>query len=242
MSGPSRLLHFERQGGAPPEDDEELTVLDDGSFSARRTIGGRMIGTFAGQLESTAQLDLKRALAAAAKADDLTLETPRHGATEVLEAGGRTLRIGSNEMPRAPWRALVERVRAMLTDEVVDAPAAAIELLADSRTARLVHVGSEPLEVDIGSLAVRVTRMSDEGGVLGRWNGRPAGSLVDNGERLVPTPRWVTAGPGWSAPIPFDHPLELAPGDMLQVWVDVPIRDGERERDGRLYVPVLTDA
>ena len=130
----------------------------------------------------------------------------------------------------------------MLTDEVVDAPAAAIELLADSRTARLVHVGSEPLEVDIGSLAVRVTRMSDEGGVLGRWNGRPAGSLVDNGERLVPTPRWVTAGPGWSAPIPFDHPLELAPGDMLQVWVDVPIRDGERERDGRLYVPVLTDA
>jgi hypothetical protein len=225
-----------------PSDDEELTLSDDGTFTARRTIGGQRIGRFGGTLADGHFNGLRAAAEAVASADDLTLPTPRDGATETLTVGGRTLQTGSNEVPPNPWRALIGRVRELLKAEVVNSPRAAVELVADTRTARLVHAGDGPIDVDLGSVLVKVIRVADEGGVLGRWNGRPAGSLVDNGETMVPTPRWVTAGPGWSAPLPFDHPLELAPGDMFQVWVDIPIRDGEGERAGRLYVPVLTDA
>ena len=239
MSHPRPLLHFERRGGTPPQDDEELTVAGDGSFTARRTIGGRRIGRFAGQLGSATMRRLQKAVDAVAGADDLTIETPRHGATETLEVAGHTLTLGSNESPPKPWRVLIDQVRRLLVDEVVDSPAAAIELVADARTARLEHAGGAPIDVDFGSVLVNVIRVADEGGVLGRWSGRPAGSLVDDGERLVPTSQWVTAGPGWGVPLPFDHPLELAPTDMLRVTVEVPIRLDATERDGRLYLPIL---
>lgn len=241
MSGRRAWLSFERRGGTPPPDDEALTLADDGSFGARRTLGGPRIGSFAGLLPAAAMRSLRRAVEAAAEATDATLPTPRGGATEVLRIGGSTLQLGSNETPPRPWRAVLERVRTLFEEEVVATARAALELVADTRSARLVHAGEAPLDVDLGSVLVKVIRVADEGMALGRWNGRPPGSLVDNGERLVPTPRWVRAGPGWSAPLPFDHPLELAPGDMFQVWVDVPIREeGERgARAGRLYVPVL---
>lgn len=232
-------LHFERRGGLPPRDDEELTITEDGSFTARRTIGGPVIGSFAGKLPTVAANWLRTAVDAAAGAADVTIPTPHHGATEVLQVGGRTLRIDANAAAPKPWRALLDRLRELVEDDVTESPAAAVRLVADARSARLEQGGDSTLDVDVGSVLVRVIRVADEGGVLGRWNGRPAGSLVDNGERLVPTPRWVTAKPGWNAPLPFDHPLELAPGDMFQVWVDLPIRDGERERAGKLYVPVL---
>ncbi len=233
-------LRFERQGGTPPRDDEELSVTEDGTVTAKRTIGGPRIGSFEGQLDGRATTRLRKAVEAAGSAQDLTLPTPRHGATEVLAVGGRTLRLGSNETPPQPWRGLLALVRELLEEAVVDRPHAAIELVADDRSARLVQAGAAHVDVDMGSVAVRVIRVADGGEVVARWNGRAEG-LVDDGEKLVPTPHWVTAAPGWSAPLPFDHPLELAPGDMFQVWVDVPIRDAEGARDGRLYVPVLPD-
>jgi hypothetical protein len=237
MSPRRPWLRFERRGGSPPRDDEELSIAADGAFTARRTIGGPRIGAFGGDLSKATLTRLTSAVEAVAAADDLTLPTPRHGATEVLEASGRTLQLGSNEVPPKPWRALLDRVRKLLEDEVVGSPRAAIELVADARQARLVHAGDGSLEVDLGSVAVRVIRVADDGSVVARWSGRAPG-LVDNGEELVPTPDWVPAGPDWSAPLPFDHPLELAAGDMLQVWVDVPIRDADGARAGQLYAPV----
>ncbi len=241
MSTTRPWLRFERRGGSPPRDDEALALGEDGSYTALRTIGGPRIGSFEGQLGKASLARLRKAVAAVDDAEDVTIPTPRHGATEVLGVGSRTLTAGSNEQPPKPWRALLEQVRDLLEDEVIEGPRAAIGLVADARSARLEHAGDEPVEVDTGSVLVRVIRVADEGEVLGRWNGRPAEGLVDDGEKLVATPRWVTAAPGWSSPLPFDHPLELAPGDMFQVWVDVPIRDGERTRDGRLYVPVVPD-
>ena len=241
MSPHRPWLRFERRGGRPPRDDESLTIAEDGAFSARLTVGGSSIGSFEGRLTRAAATRLRRAVQAVAAADDVTVPTAHHGATEVLEVGDRTLRIDASEDAPKPWRSLLASVRKLVDDTVTGSPHAAIELVADARSARLVHAGTAALQVDLGSVLVKVIRVADEGGVLGRWNGRFAGSLVDNGETLVPTPRWVTAGPGWSAPLPFDHPLELAPGDMFQVWVDVPVRDDDRQRDGRLYVPVLAD-
>lgn len=238
-SSPPDWLVFERRGGSAPRDDEELAIAEDGSFTARRTIGGPRIGAFEGKLPAAALARLKRLVADAGEAGDLTVSTPRHGATEVLTVGGHTLTTGSNETPAKPWQALIKHVRALLEDQVTERPRAVLELVADRQVARLVHVGADPIDVEIGGVTVDAIRRSDDGAVLSRWRGRRDDRLVDNGETLVATLEWVTARPGWSAPLPFNHPLELAPGDWLQVWVELRVRDGERERAAQLYRPVL---
>lgn len=237
MSGRREWLRFERQGGIPPRDDEALSVAADGAFTARRTIGGIRIGTFAGRLDATQLARLRSLVEAVGAADDLTLPTPRHGATETLELAGRTLRLGSNETPPKPWRALIARVRALLQDDVIERPRAAIELVAAARSARLTRAGTEPIDVDLGSVAVRVVRIGGEGTPTGRWSGFAQGRIAD-GERLVPTPAWETAGQSWQSLIPFDHGLQLAPDDWLQVWVEVDIRQADAVRHGQLYAPV----
>ena len=169
--------------------------------------------------------------------DDATLPTPGHGATETLVAAGRTLRLGSNETPPKPWRPLIERVRTLLVDEVVDSPLAAIELVADATIGRLTHAGSGPIDVDLGLVAVRVVRIGADDTPTGRWSGVAEGA-VSNGERLVPTAAWVTAKPGWSASLPYGHGLVLRPGDRLQVWVELDVREAGAQRRAQLYAPV----
>jgi hypothetical protein len=235
------LLRFERRGGLPPRDDEELRLAADGSFTARRTIGGPAIGSFEGKLAKGVLGRLTAAVDALGPAEDATLVTPRHGATEVVEAGGRTIRLGSNETPPKPWRALVNRLRKLLEDEVVDSPHAAVALAATAVAARLDHAGDAGLEINLGSVAVRVIHLGDDGLVLGRWAGRLV-EQASNGEGLVDRPDWVTAGPGWTTPLPFDHAMALKPGDSFQVWVGLQIRDADGPRAGQLYAPVLTDA
>jgi hypothetical protein len=235
------LLRLERRGGLPPRDDEEVRVGADGSFTARRTIGGPRIGSFQGKLAKGVVGRLTAAVDALATAEDATIVTPRHGATEVLEAGGRTIRLGSNETPPKPWRALVNRVRKLLEDEVVDSPHAAVILAATAGDARLDHAGDARLEINLGSVAVRVIHLDDEGLVLGRWAGRLV-EQVSKGKELVDRPDWVTAGPGWTTPLPFDHAMALKPGESFQVWVGLQIREADGPRPGQLYVPVLTDA
>jgi hypothetical protein len=240
-AGGDAWLTFSRTGGRAPRDDETLSVAEDGTFEARRTLGGPRVGTFRGQLPERAARALRKAVAALEDAEDLEIPTPREGATEVLACAGRTLRTGSNERAPKPWRAALDLTRALLEDEVVEAPLAAVELVADERSARLAHAGTEPVEVDTGSVVVNVVRLGDDGAVLARWRGRRDDRLVSNGETLVAEPEWVTATPGWTAELPFDHPVELARGDWLQVWVDLPVRDAGGERAARLYVPVGED-
>jgi hypothetical protein len=237
VSARSAWLRFERRGGSPPRDDEEVRVAEDGSFTARRTIGGVRIGAFRGRLSGAQLARLRPLVEAVESADDLTMPTPNHGATETLEVAGRTLRLGSNEAPARPWRAVLDRARRLLRDDVVASPLAAIELVADAATARLAHAGTEPIDADLGSVSVRVVRIGGDGTPSGHWTGFAEGR-VDDGERLVPTPAWATAGPGWQASLPFGHGLALGPGDWLQVWVELDIREAVASRRGQLYAPV----
>jgi hypothetical protein len=242
MSPRRPWLSFERHGGAVPRDDEALALGEDGGFKARRTIGGPCIGAFEGALAGATMARLRKGVAALEGAKDVEIATPRHGATETLVAGRRTFRAGSNEAPPKPWGALIKSVRAVLEDEVVEHPKAAIRLVADRATARLEQAGAGAIEADLGTLRVRVVLMGKDDAVRGQWVGRPAEGRVDNGETMVATPRWVTADGGWSAPLPFEHGLRPGAGDWLQVWVDLPIRSDGAARAGRLYVPVLSDA
>lgn len=242
MSPRGAWLTFERHGGRAPRDDESLALAEDGSFTARRTIGGPCIGAFEGRLVAATGARIRKAAAALADGEDLEIPTPAHGATETLTIAGRTLRTGSNETPPKPWRPLLKAVRSVFESEVVAAPAAAVQLEADAGTARLVHAGDGPIDVDLGTLQVRVVHRTADEGIGGRWNGRPAEGLVDNGERLVATPAWATARSGWKADLPFDHGFRLGPGEWLQVWVDVAIRADGVRRAGQLYRPVIPDA
>lgn len=242
MSPARAWLTFERHGGRPPRDDEVLRLAEDGSFTVHRTIGGPCIGSFKGRLAASTLARIRKAAEGLGNAEDHEVPTPQHGATETLTVAGRTLRTGSNETPPKPWRSLLKAVRSLLESEVVAAPAAAVQLEADAGTARLVHAGDEPIEVDLGTLQVRVVHRTADEGIGGRWNGRPAEGLVDNGERLVATPAWATARSGWTAALPFDHGFRLGPGEWLQVWVDLAIRADGVRRAGQLYRPVIPDA
>lgn len=240
MSARKPWLSFERHGGVAPRDNEALALAEDGTFTARRTIGGAAIGSFEGSLSAAAIRKVRSGVEALAKADDLEIPTPMHGATETLTAGGHTLRTGSNDTPPPPWAGLLKTIRRLFESEVVADPVAAVRVVADARSARLEHAGAKPIDIDVGTVSVRVVLMSEDEGVRGEWVGRPVG--IDNGERVVAAPRWATADHGWTSELPFDHGLRMRHGDWLQVWVDVAIRERGERRAGQVYVPVLADA
>jgi hypothetical protein len=231
MSRRQGWLSFERQGGRRPADDEELLVAENGAFRARRTVGGRSIGTFEGVLPAAALRRLRTAVDALAGASNVEIPTPGHGATEVLAVAGLTLTSGSNETAPRPWRTLQRAVRRLLQDEVIDHPSAALTLVADRRRARLEHAGEHEIDLDRAGLQISVVHVGPDEAVVDRWSAGPAGSEPDR----------VTARPGWRLDLPFDHGFRLRPGAWLQVRVEVPIRLDRRHREGRLYVPVLTD-
>ena len=247
MSGDPSWISLARRGGQAPRDDEALVFTQDGAFTARRTVGSARIGAFEGRLAPAAAARLQRLVDALADVGDLTLPTPAHGATETLDVAGRRLELGSNETPPKPWRALLQRLRSTLQDEVVDSPLAAVELVADQHSARLVHAGTDPLDIDLGSVAIRVIRLADDGSVRSRW-ARRLSEGVDDGESRASVHAWVTARPGWSSSLPFGPivqrvgpTVEGSPGEWLQVWVEIAIRSGDAVRNGRLYRPVAMD-
>ena len=178
-TGPSSAS--DRRGAArqlPPQrrarssDDERLDVWPDGRYEARRTVGGRRIGRFAGRLEEADLADIAAKAEAAAADGDVAVPTPMDGATvSVLVAGGEA-RAGSNEPLVGAWGQLVPALKALLDGEALAAPIAGLELEADASRAQLRHIGSEALEVDASSVAVRAVRLDAQGRVLGRWQGR----------------------------------------------------------------------
>lgn len=220
------LLRYGRAGGRAPSDDESLEVATDGAWTARRTVGGRRIGRFAGRLPEKQLAALARDAARAAGAGDAEVPTPRHGATETLETGGAVLRLGSNERAQGGWRPLVEWARSFVKGVVTSEPVAVLALEADVAAARLVLVGTEPIEVDPGSIAIRVALVAPDGTRLGDWQ---AGSGAE--------PGWARAEAGWTLDLPFGHGLSPGAGEFLQVRVVVRVRD-RGTRAARLFLAV----
>lgn len=228
------LLEYERSGGRPPADDERLLVRLDGRFEARRTLGGPRIGTFEGSLDASTLRGLADAVGAAREAGELAVPTPMDGATETLRVPGAGATLGSNERPAGAWGPLVERARELLDTVVLESPSAGVELSATPGSGRLAQVGSGTLEIDLASLKTRLVRLDEAGLVLARWQASAAGARAEDAGPAADR-EWSVAGPGWSSPIPYDHPIELAPGDRLQVWVTLELRQDGRVRGGRLF-------
>jgi hypothetical protein len=231
------LVSFRRSGGREPSDDERLDVWPDGRFEARRTVGGRRIGRFAGELDEADLADLEGKAAAAAGAGDVNVATPMDGATVSVIVAGAELRAGSNEPLDGPWGDLVGGVKSLLDGPVLGAPVAGLELDATASQAVLRHIGDAPLEVDTASVAVRAVRLDAQGAVLGRWQGTAAPAQVEDAPRTAAA-TWVTADAGWELDLPFRHGLELTLDDRLQVWVTLQVRDASERRSARLFAAV----
>ncbi len=226
------LLVFSRSGGRPPADDELLELRADGTYLARRTVGGARIGTFADRLGVEDMATIGGEVAVCRSSGAMWLETPRDGATETIslgEDGEAGASLGSNARPAGPWGTLVNHLR-LLIDQVADHPMAALELVADTGHARLVAIGVEPFDLDGATIACSVTRILGSGVPVDRWGS----AAVDP---ATTPPAWQRVYPGWSYDLPFDHGIDLGPGDWLQVRTMVTIR-ADATRRGRLFVAV----
>jgi hypothetical protein len=230
------LVVYRRSGGREPSDDERLDVWSDGRFEARRTVGGRRLGRFAGRLEASDMAELQAAVEAVGAAGDLAIDTPLDGATVSLLAAGHEVRVGSNEQVEGPWGVILGAVKALLDGPVPTQPEAAIELDASAGHATLRHVGGEALEVDPGTITVRAVRLDAQGAMLGRWQGSMAPAQAEDSPAAGPA--WTEAAPGWQLELPFRHGLELTVDDWLQVWVTLRLRDAGERRTGRLFLAV----
>ena len=158
----------------------------------------------------------------------------RRGATGISGRGDRDGRRTPDRprLPRARHRA-VGRARSLTSrppDGLTDRPLAAVALeVADDGThARIVHRGSEPIEVDVSALRIAVLAWQGyyeprEPGNAGRWTCRAAGRSVRAGR-----------GPPVHARPPHRRRLRVAGRGRLRA-----ADDDEWRRVGVVRVPVI---
>lgn len=203
-----------RRGGAGwPPDAESLSVEDDGTFHLWRSVGATAAGRFSGTLAPDRIEPLREAATAAESTGDLTLPTLPDAGVETAVTLDRRADFSSGVDVDGPWKPLVVELRRM-ADEFVRCPSAAVGLaVGDGGLAcRLVHLGGEEVLVDLGSLRLRADV----------WDGWyvPAGSWVAPLPVVTGGGR-VSATPGWSIELPFDHGLDLGPGRTLHAAADL---------------------
>lgn len=197
------MIRLHRVGGRPPVDDELVEVADDGSVSVRRTISRAAsppgpVGRFGGQLKAGVAKRIRDEAAVAAGAGNVDLPLPAGAARDDLEvAGGRAVGPAGAAMP-ARWSGLSTSLRALLTS-FASHPVAAVEGIVTGASAlELVHLGSEPLDLDLSRLIVRASTWRDD-------------RLVDAVDIPAAGPRAIVAAPGWRYPVEVDL-APLAPG------------------------------
>ena len=203
------LVRFRRRGGVPPSDWEMLEIAASGQFTLWRSVsrsgkGGGKIGRFAGALPAVELAELTRALSGCTGKATAGGHPPADSSMDSFRCKGGELTIAADATPPAAWREAVGQLRALL-ESLTGHPRAAIGIEAHGDGARLAHLGTEPLELDLSNGAVRIVRW-DDGAISGQWSARLEG------------PRSATATPGWSFPVPFAH--DLGANASLTVSVD----------------------
>lgn len=202
------MIRYVRSGGTGVPDRERLTVDDTaGTVRSWRSLAAAA-GRFGGKLESetltaiATAADHARAIGASAPPRGLAPDA----AEEVVTIDGMVVEVGQEALLPEAWGVLLSRLRALL-DETIGMPVAAValEVATGDKAARLVHLGSEAIDLDLGELALYANLWGPDLARLGQWRlqGPPAGS------------RRVTAEPGWSLPLDFGTGFEPAPGRRL---------------------------
>jgi hypothetical protein len=130
--------------------------------------------------------------------------------------------VGRHDVPDGPWGDIFILLRRLL-DQGADQPRAAVALETDDRGtfARLVHRGTEALDIDLSRVVIGAQVFGQGYSIEGRWSTEEAAG------------RRGPVGPGWSLDLPFDHGLEVAADRVVQVRVEFVAYDGP------LAVPVM---
>lgn len=204
-----RGVSYQRRGGTPPSDHEMLDVSPDGSFRLWRSVvrdtSPPVIGAFAGALEAAERQALELAVRACRSASAVDLAPPAGAAVEKVDVAGRRSTWAEDASPPEPWGTLAVRLRALVTS-LTRHPVAAVALEHDATTARLRHIGVEPLELDLSQgVTVRAIRWVDAL-PAGEWRAPAEG------------PGSVSAAAGWSFELPFAH--EHGPAEVITAGVD----------------------
>lgn len=216
------MIRLHRVGGRPPVDDELVEVADDGSILVHRTISRAAaplgpVGRFGGQLQAGVAQRIRDEAAAAAGAGNVDLPVPAGAARDDLEVTGvRAVGPAGAALP-AGWSGLATSLRALLTS-FASQPIAALDATVTKATAlELRHLGSEPLDLDLSGLAVRVSTWRED-------------RLVDAVDVPAAGPRAVVAGPGWRYPVEVRFE-PLSPGATRRFELEgVLLGDGETWR------------
>ncbi|GAA0558542.1 hypothetical protein GCM10010172_46960 [Paractinoplanes ferrugineus] len=208
-------------GRQTPAVAESVELSADGTLTGWRSVSPAGVGWFTGKLPAP-ELTALQALIEAVTPTSPPHPVPRPGAAEeVLElpatgpvsiAGLTPASAPAPTPASAPadadsldggvdgagaWARLAEASRQLI-ERLTDFPRAAVAVdVASPTTARLVHRGTDPLRLDLGTVAVRVTAWRGYYEPAGDWTGPVTG------------PAEVEAGPGWT----YDLPIERAPDD-----------------------------
>ena len=217
------MIAFRRSGGLRrPQFDESLEIQDDGSFELWRSVSSATspptpVGRFGGRLDDAQRSDLESAAAEAAAEGPRTWTVVPDSPVDRVRVGDVDATLGMRDKGEGGWATLLGVLRPLLRDLTGSAVAAIALEVGDG--ARLVHLGSEPAQLDLASLEVEAVQWRDDDSV-GHWTATDA----DADE--------LTAGPGWRRELPFDHGFQLDDGDRVAVQVRFSLRAGDR------WVPV----
>jgi hypothetical protein len=216
-------IRYTRSGGrTPPRDREVLEIGDDGAFTLWRSVGSATdpptpVGSFAGKLEARDRTAITKLADAARQAGDLNIRPKPDSSTETISLDGATARLGALDQPEEPWGPLITRLRELL-GELTSKPRAALalEVTPDGTAARLVQQGSDSLELDLTKLTVRAV-LWKEYDKRGDWHAKD-----------VSNPGRITADPGWSLDLPFDHGFHIGSGEEVVAYVTCSAFDGDQ--------------
>ena len=215
------MIALSRTGGLRlPQFHEELEIDGDGTFRMWRSVSKASelpspIGRFAGRVAASKRDALNEAALRAKGEGSRTWLISPDSPVDRFDVDGVNATLGIHHPGEGTWQDLAALVRPLLR-ELTDSPLAAIALELNGG-ATLVHQGTQPLTLDLSSLAVRADQWRD-GQSLARWTAPSPGS--GKGE--------VIAKPGWKLNVPFEHGFDVQPGDRVTADVTFAARDGDR--------------
>jgi hypothetical protein len=214
------ISYLRRGGRRPPRDNESLRI-DESNFTMWRSVGAATypatpIGHFAGTLDSETAQALTKEGASAVAAGNLSLTPKPDGSLESITVDSVRASLGANDDPKGPWQPLVSRLRQLLGDLTTQPLAAiAVRVQHDGAAAQLVHLGTEPLRLDLSALTVRAVLWQNHS-VKGDWRAPNPGL---SGE--------ISAEPGWSLNLPFEHGFDVPEDASVRVYVTFSILDSD---------------
>jgi hypothetical protein len=210
-------------GRTPPRDNEKIEIDAQGHFTMWRSVGAASfppsaVGRFTGNLSAEDFEGLQKHVVAADLVGSLSITPPPDASIVRINTGKTQASFGFNEEPEGPWGDLAAFFAELLCS-LTQQPVAAlmVEVSQHGNHAKLVHLGTEPLKLNLASLNVRA--------VL--WHGYnkqgdwlvPAGSERELSE--------VIAEPGWSMELPFAHGFAEKEGMQVVAYVTLEAYDGD---------------